>query len=90
LVSRPAPSHPQPAATPVTSKQAKRKPTPVAEGRIARKKDDTLYYWQVPPQQPSQKTNPRYRAAEIGYARELAKRPEDLTPDERVWAHEHY
>jgi hypothetical protein len=50
--------------------------------------DGTVYYWQVPP--PTRRATPRQQAAEARYARELAKRPEDLTPEERLWAHEHY
>jgi hypothetical protein len=50
--------------------------------------DDTVYYWQVPgPRSPG---SIRFQAAEARYARELAKRPEDLTPEERLYAHEHY
>lgn len=50
--------------------------------------DGTVYYWQVPP--PAHRTTPRQQAAEARYARELAKRPENLTPEEKLWAHEHY
>ncbi|MEI9892893.1 MAG: hypothetical protein WDN28_02995 [Chthoniobacter sp.] len=86
--------NPPPAATP-----ASRKKSPVAPPLTAslapaprfvptRKVDDTVYYWQV--QSPSQRTSPRQQVAEAKYARQLAKRPEDLTPEERLYAHEHF
>jgi hypothetical protein len=61
-------------------------PTPKSRGR--RYADDTTYYWQV--ESVRQRTSPRQQAAELKYARALAKRPENLTPEERTWAHEHY
>ncbi len=61
-------------------------PTPQSRG--SRRADDTVYYWQTQAMQ--RRTTPHQQAAEARYARELAKRPEDLTPEERVWAHEHY
>lgn len=61
-------------------------PTPQSRG--ARRGDDTIYYWQL--QAVQRRTTPRQQAAEAKYARELAKRPEDLTSEERMWAHEHY
>lgn len=60
---------------------------PTSQPRHSRQ-DDTVYYWQV--QASHQRTTPRQQAAEAKYARELAKRPEDLTPEERTWAHEHF
>lgn len=76
----------QPAPAPAR----KAAPTPKAAptGTAQRKSDDTVYFWQVAP--PAQKNNLRYSAAEVKYARLMAKRPEDLTPEERIWAHEHY
>jgi hypothetical protein len=59
------------------------KPAP----RVTRQ-DDTVYYWQVQP--PQRRATPRQQAAEAKYARALAKRPENLTPEERTWAHAHY
>jgi len=53
-----------------------------------RRAADTVYYYDVRrrPEPPS----PRYRAYKIQYARELAKRPEDLTSEEREWVRRHY
>ncbi|HSI12281.1 MAG TPA: hypothetical protein VK961_09570 [Chthoniobacter sp.] len=51
-------------------------------------RDDTVYYWQV--ESARSRTTPRERAAEAKYAQKLAKRPENLSPEERLWAHEHY
>jgi hypothetical protein len=59
-------------------------PTPKPQASVG----DTVYYWQVPSAR--QATSPRFQAAEARYARQLAKRPEDLTPEERMWAHEHF
>jgi len=61
------------------------KPTP--KPKVARKTGDTVYYWQV---RPPQTNSGRYSTAELKYAHFLAKRPEDLTPEERLWAREHY
>jgi len=60
-----------------------RKPMPTPPS-----KDDTVYYWQVPP--PQAPNVRRYTRAELRYARALAKSPADLTPEERLWAREHY
>ncbi len=88
----------QPATTPAPRGRASTAPTAqfiptsyqpaTPQPRGPRRADDTVYYWQV--QAAHQRTTPRQQAAEARYARELAKRPEDLTPDERMWAHEHY
>ena len=51
-------------------------------------RDDTVYYWQVDAAR--SRATPRERAAEAKYAQKLAKRPEDLSSEERLWAHEHY
>jgi hypothetical protein len=51
-------------------------------------RDDTVYYWQV--ETLRSRATPRDKAAEAKYAQKLAKHPEDLTPEERLWAHEHY
>lgn len=51
-------------------------------------RDDTVYYWQV--ESARSRTTPQEKAAEAKYAHKLAKRPEDLSPEERLWAHEHY
>jgi hypothetical protein len=85
------------AAAPRTRARASLEPTnhfvrttyaPPAPVPRAARQDDTVYYWQV--QATQRHTTPRQQAAEAKYARELAKRPEDLTPEERVWAHEHF
>ena len=84
---------PQPAATTsstTTSRPAKiarQQATPRPRARVPQP-DETVYYWQV--QSRTAATNPRFQAAEARYARKLAKSPEDLTPEERIWAHEHY
>ncbi len=51
-------------------------------------RDDTVYYWQV--ETIRARTTPREKVAEAKYAQKLAKHPEDLTPEERLWAHEHF
>jgi hypothetical protein len=94
----------QPAPTPQTKakRQAMAKPrtTPAPQPYVAaqpvqparrapRTTDDTVYYWQVAPAA-RQHSTAREQVAEAKYARSLAKRPEDLTPEERLWAHEHY
>ena len=58
------------------------KPKPAARG------DGTLYYWDVRPS--SEAPARKFSNAEIRYARELAKSPENLTTEERLWAREHY
>jgi hypothetical protein len=50
--------------------------------------NDTLYYWDTPRRDAA--TDARYSAAERRYARELAKSPENLTSEERLWARTHY
>jgi hypothetical protein len=67
--------------------KATAKATKVAKARTPRP-DDTVYYWQVQPH--SNATHVRLQVAEARYARQLAKSPEQLTPEERVWAHEHF
>jgi hypothetical protein len=61
---------------------------PAANPRPSHSADDTIYYWQV--ESNRRRTTPREQAAEAKYARQLAKRSEDLTPEERMYAHEHY
>jgi hypothetical protein len=56
--------------------------------RPATSRDDTVYYWQT--ETIARRTTPQQRVAEAKYAQSLAKRTEDLTPEERLWAHEHY
>ena len=51
-------------------------------------RDDTVYYWQVDAAR--SRATPREKVAETKYAQKLAKRPEELSPEERLWAHEHY
>ena len=54
----------------------------------ARRADDTIYYWDMP------RRNETPSALYLAYlqqsARELAKRPEDLAPEEREWVRRHY
>ena len=50
--------------------------------------DDTIYYYDMP--RGSEPSSERYRAYKAKYARSLAKRPEDLTPEEREWVRRHY
>ncbi len=54
----------------------------------ARRSDDTVYYWNVPRR--TETPSAAYRAYERQYAHELAKRPEDLAPEEREWVRRHY
>ena len=61
---------------------------PTSRSQTRRQVDDTVYYWQV--QNTRQRITPRQLAAEAKYAHKLAKHPEDLTPEERVYAHEHF
>jgi hypothetical protein len=89
LTPPPAPRRRAKAPTPVAPPlqpyfAARSTPKPRAPHAI----DDTVYYWQVPP--PGQPLTPHQQAAEAKYARALAKRPADLTPEERLYAHEHY
>ncbi|HEY3901155.1 MAG TPA: hypothetical protein VGM54_21270 [Chthoniobacter sp.] len=79
-----ADTHPAPKSVPVNQEQprAAAKPKPVPRG------DGTVYYWDTRPSTEGRTRN--FSGAEIRYARELAKRPENLTPEERLWAKEHY
>ncbi|MEP6672753.1 MAG: hypothetical protein ABJF10_26550 [Chthoniobacter sp.] len=61
---------------------------PTSKAQPPRKVDDTVYYWEV--QNARQRISPRQQAAEAKYARRLAKTPETLTPEERIYAHEHF
>lgn len=78
---KPAPQHTLAAAS------SKAQPTP--KRKAPRNSTETVYYWQLQAAADSS-SSLRYQAAEARYARTLAKRPENLTPEERVWAHEHY
>lgn len=84
----------KPQSTPAPSPQLaefrarKPKPTPrLAEAR-PRQPDDTLYIWNTPRQQ--EPSTQRFTKGEIRYARELAKSPENLTSEERLWARRRY
>jgi hypothetical protein len=63
--------------------RASGKPKPMPHG------DGTVYYWDVQPHS-TEASNRNFSRAEIRYAHELAKTPENLTPEERLWAREHY
>lgn len=76
---------PKAPVTPKATPAPKPKPTPKTKPR---KKGDTRYLWDAQPSAGSQPT--REQIAEARYARRLYKRPQDLTPEERMWAHEHY
>jgi hypothetical protein len=52
--------------------------------------DGTIYYWDVQTPRSAEASNRNFSRAEIRYAHELAKSPENLTPEERLWAKEHY
>ena len=92
----------QPATAPVSAPRAKATGAaaamPPSKARMAAsakprqkakgKNNDTVYYWQT--QGSAKPASAREQRAEAIYARALAKRPQDLTPEERVWAHEHY
>jgi outer membrane biosynthesis protein TonB len=85
---KPAPQ-PTPKSAPKPTPKPAPKPTPkpAPKPTAPPKNNDTIYYWQV---QSSRANSPRERAAELRYARQLGKKPENLTPEERVWAHQHY
>jgi hypothetical protein len=85
--SRPV-RHPQP--TPVVRPvfASSSEPWYAHSTRPRSSRDDTVYYWQV--ETIRSRTTPREKAAEAQYAKKLAKHPEDLTPEERLWAHEHF
>jgi DNA polymerase-3 subunit gamma/tau len=92
-------AQPPPLAPPqyaAANPQTKATPTPApryaafSRQKAPRNPDDTVYYWQVAPPSSHLQATPRQLAAEGKYARFLAKRPEDLSPEERLWAHEHY
>lgn len=93
--SQPAPAphksrntaEPTPVVRPVFSSNSS-SPWYSRSSRPAASRDDTVYYWQV--EASHRRTTPHEQAAEAKYAQKLAKRPEDLTPEERLWAHEHF
>ena len=81
--SPPQDSATQPAVAPQPPRPTRKpKPTP-------RNPNDTVYYWQVAPP-PALANTRQFTRAEIRYARALAKSPEDLTPEERLYAREHF
>ena len=88
--SAPAPQSRSARPTPVTRPVFASNPEPwyAHPTRSLASRDDTVYYWQV--ESAHSRTTPRERTAEVKYAQKLAKRPEDLSPEERLWAHEHY
>lgn len=61
---------------------------PFARTEKPRPNDETVYLYDMP--HGPEPNSPRYRAYKIQYAHELAKRPEDLTPEEREWVRRHY
>jgi hypothetical protein len=80
--------------TPARTRFAPARPAPRAlryvasAPRTVRQVDDTIYYYDVP--HGPEPTSARYRAAKVQYARELSKRPQDLTSEEREWVRSHY
>lgn len=81
---------PEPTPSPRLAEARGRKPKPaprVAETR-QRQPADTLYIWDAPRQR--EEVNMRFTKGEIRYARELAKPPENLTSEERLWARRRY
>jgi len=95
--TKPAPApKPVPPAKPIAA--AKPAPTPKPSKPLAfnpfarsekpRPGDETVYLYDMP--HGPEPSSPRYRAYKIQYAHELAKRPEDLTADEREWVRRHY
>jgi hypothetical protein len=69
-----------------------RKPTesinPFGRYERNRRSDETIYYSDIP--RGREPNSSRYQAYKAKYARSLAKRPEDLTPEEREWVLRHY
>lgn len=86
---------PKPTATPSPrlAEFRARKPQPTPSPRLAesrqRQPDDTVYIWDAPRQREEANTQ-RFTKGEIRYARELAKSPENLTSEERLWARRRY
>ena len=64
------------------------RPSPRLAETRARKPDDTVYIWDAPRQRGE--ANTRFTKGETRYARELAKAPEKLTSEERLWARRRY
>lgn len=89
-----APLAKRPATTPTPAPhyalfRAKRpQPAPTDAQRL-RRNDDTLYIWDMP-KRSREGTTQTFTKAEIRYAKELAKSPENLTSEERLWALRHY
>jgi hypothetical protein len=82
---------PEPTPSPRLADFRARKPQPtprLAETR-PHQPDDTLYIWDAPRQREEASTQ-RFTKGEIRYARELAKPPENLTSEERLWARRRY
>ena len=77
----------RPAPTPKPSKPVAFS-NPFARTEKARPSDETVYLYDMP--HGPEPNSPRYRAYKIQYAHQLAKRPEDLTPQEREWVRRHY
>ena len=63
--------------------------TPPPGGYVHTRKDDGTQYFYDVPRGPEPNT-PRYLAYKARVARELNKRPEDLTATERDWVRRHY
>jgi hypothetical protein len=61
---------------------------PVSPPKWGRPNEQTVFFWQLTPA--ARPDRRREQVAEARYASKLAKRPEDLTPEERMFAHEHY
>lgn len=88
--------NPKPTPTPsprlAEHRARKPQPTPKSSPRLAetrqRQPDDTVYIWNTPHQQ--EPSTQRFTKGEIRYARELAKAPENLTSEERLWARRRY
>ena len=77
----------KPAPTPKPSKPLATT-NPFARSEKPRPGDGTVYLYDMP--HGPEPNSPRYRAYKIQYAHELAKRPEDLTLEEREWVRRHY
>jgi hypothetical protein len=91
IIKRNPPAKPVVLTTPTP---APKPPKPVASNQVfirsekPRSTDGTVYLYDMP--NGPEPTSPRYRAYKLQYAHELAKRPQDLTPEEREWVRRHY
>ena len=89
-----AAAKPAPVSKPIAAKPAPKPSRPIASNSVfarwekPKRSDETLYLYDMP--HGPEPDSARYRAYKIQYAHELAKLPQDLTPEEREWVRRHY